>query len=110
MIKLPKKSNQELKTLQQEGCGAYGAGACVRETLMSPKPLKWDTACDPDIAQPKKLARVVKELENEMRTGLLFGLVHRKISQNKKDRLPNHACKFEKSKLKTALRGVNWIK
>ncbi|MCB6992730.1 hypothetical protein LI177_04430 [bacterium 210820-DFI.6.37] len=42
--------------------------------------------------------------------GLLPEIVHRKPSQNKKDKLLAYARKFEKSKLKAAFRGVKWIK
>lgn len=41
---------------------------------------------------------------------LLPAVVHRKPSQNKKDKLLEYARKFEKSKLKAAFRGVKWIK
>lgn len=42
--------------------------------------------------------------------GLLPEIVHRKPSQNKKDKLLEHARKFDKSKLKATFRGVKWIK
>ena len=55
MIKLPKKINTIIKTLESSSFRAYAAGECVRQSILGQSPLDWDIITNASSSDLEKL-------------------------------------------------------